>query len=339
MNILNPIAVVSADVPFRPLPMLSNPHLQTVLGTLWAGKIPAVPARQRTVVLPDGDHLLIYDNTSVGWQAGDWIVLLVHGLGGSYNAAGLRRMTAALRAEGLRVVRINLRGAGRSWTLARQLYNAGCSDDVRAVAAEMARQAPGSPLVLIGFSLGGNIVLKLAGEASRQPVANLAGVAALSAPIDLPRCSELLSDPANRFYERYYLRKLVTTAQRHQQYFPDLPQIAFPRQLTMRHFDDLHTSQRWGFADAMDYYRQTSAFPWVPHINVPAFLLTARDDPFVAVDPYEELPPRPWQEIRVVDQGGHLGFLGDDGAGGIRWAERRLVEWTLGLRLWALRSA
>jgi predicted alpha/beta-fold hydrolase len=244
----------------------------------------------------------------------------------------MRRMTAALVAEGLRVVRINLRGAGHSWQLARQLYNAGCSNDVRAVADAIARGAPDSPQVLIGISLGGNIVLKLAGEASALPMVNLAGVAALSAPIDLDRCSTLLASPANRFYERYYLRKLVDQAERHQQFFRDLPAVSFPRGLTLRQFDDLHTAPRWGFADALDYYRNASSLPLVSRIEVPAFLLTARDDPFIAAAPYEELPHRSHHEIHLVDHGGHLGFLGDDGAGGIRWGERRVVEWTVWLR-------
>jgi predicted alpha/beta-fold hydrolase len=320
------------DVPFRPLPWLGNAHVQTVLGTLWTGKVPSLPGRRHVITLPDGDPLFAYENTPATWQPSGWIAVLVHGMGGSYRSASMRRLANLLLAAEWRVVRVNLRGAERSWQVNRQLYNAGCSEDIRAVAEELQRSAPGVPAVLIGLSLGGNIVLKLAGEASRKAVPNLAGVAALSAPIDLVRCSTLLSGPGNRLYERYYLRKLVHTASLHQQHFRDLPPVAFPRRLTMRQFDDLHTAPRWGFADALDYYRQSSALPWVPRIAVPAFLLTARDDPFVAADPYDELPRRPCLGIHVIEQGGHLGFLGDDGAGGIRWAERRIVDWVVRLR-------
>jgi uncharacterized protein len=330
-----PASTAALAPAFQPLPLLGNAHVQTVLGTLWTGKIPPLPARQQAIVLPDGDQLLVYDSAPVSWQPGDWIAILVHGMGGSYRSGSMRRLSTLLLAEGLRVVRVNLRGADVSWKVARQLYNAGCSEDIRAVTEEMARCAPGSPLVLVGFSLGGNIVLKLAGEASSRPVANLAGVAALSAPIDLVRCSALISGPNNRLYERYYLRKLVHTAQQHQQHFPDLPQVAFPRRLTLRIFDDLYTAPRGGFVDALDYYRRASALPWVPHIGVPAFMLTARDDPFIAVEPYEALPRRPAHHIHVADYGGHLGFLGDDGAGGIRWAERRVADWVVRLRFLA----
>lgn len=318
--------------PFRPLRLLGNAHLQTVLGTFWPGPVPPLASRQLVFTLPDGDRLLILESAPPQWRAGQWTAILVHGLGGSYASGGMCRLAAGLVANGVRVLRVNLRGAGGSWQLARQMYCAGCSADVRAVADYLARDAPGSPLVLIGFSLGGNIVLKLAGEAVTQPLPGLAGVAAMSAPIDLTRCSELLAQPANRIYERFYLRKLVYQAEQHQAHFRDLPKITFPKNLTLRQFDDVHTAARWGFASAEEYYRLSSALPLLPDVKVPVFLLTARDDPFIATGPYETLPTRAGQQIEIVDRGGHLGFLGDDGAGGIRWAERRLLDWVVRLR-------
>jgi predicted alpha/beta-fold hydrolase len=332
---MNPAKAAQAPVvrlPFRPLPFLGNAHVQTVLGTLWEGKIPPLQSRVRLIDLAEGDRLLAYDSVPAGWRPSHWAAVLVHGMGGSYRSGSIRRLATALLGHGFRVVRVNLCGAASSWKLTRRLYHAGCSGDIRAALADLARNAPGVPLVLIGLSLGGNIVLKLAGEASLDAVSGLAGVATLSAPIDLVRSSELISGPGNRLYERYYLRTLVRTARRHQAYFPDLPPVTFPGRLTLRQFDDLHTAPRGGFADALDYYRRSSALPWVPRIRVPAVLLTARDDPFIAADAYDELPRHPLQEVRVVDQGGHLGFLGDDGAGGIRWGERRIVEWVTHLR-------
>jgi predicted alpha/beta-fold hydrolase len=83
----------------------------------------------------------------------------------------------------------------------------------------------------------------------------------------------------------------------------------------------------WGFADALDYYRRASALPFIPPIKVPTLILTARDDPFIAVKPFLELAPPAHVEVQVLERGGHLGFLGPDGAGGIRWAERRVAQW------------
>ena len=117
-----------------------------------------------------------------------------------------------------------------------------------------------------------------------------------------------------------------------QWHYPDGPQTQFPRRLTLHQFDDLCTAPMWGFRDAVDYYRRGSSLPVVPRIQVPTLILTARDDPFIAVEPFETLPKLPHLEVHIAQHGGHLGFLGWDTAGGIRWAERRVVDWVLGQR-------
>src|SRR5207302_10460218 len=134
-----------------------------------------------------------------------------------------------------------------------------------------------SPLWLIGFSLGGNIVLKLAGEAASLPLPNLRRVAAVSPPIDMVRCAALMGLPRNRIYERYYMRMLTRQVRLHDRHFPDLPRIRFPRKVTLRQFDNLYTAPRGGFLDAMDYYQRSSSLPLIPRIQVPTFILTARD--------------------------------------------------------------
>src|SRR5262249_43161796 len=132
-----------------------------------------------------------------------------------------------------------------------------------AALAEARRWSPGSSLVLIGFSLGGNIVLKVAGEASDAHVPGLGAVAAVAPPIDLERCSALISNPGNRWYERFIVRNLLEQVRRHQRYFADVPRVA----------------PRGGFADALDYYRRASALPLLARIAVPTLILTASDDP------------------------------------------------------------
>ena len=122
---------------------------------------------------------------------------------------------------------------------------------------------------------------------------------------------------------------MTAEAYKRQRHFPDLPPLNFPRPLTMRLFDELYTAPRSGFAGAQDYYCRASALPLVPRFRVPALILTARDDPFIAVDPFEELTPPPAVEIHMLPCGGHLGFVGWDGAGSIRWGERRLIDWLI----------
>jgi predicted alpha/beta-fold hydrolase len=314
---------------FRPLPLLGNPHVQTLLGHWLTGPALAHPTRPYTLLLPDGDALVLHDTTPTGWRPGGPVAVVLHGLAGSAASGGVQRMAALLLARRLRVVRLDLRGAGKGLPLARRFYHGGCSDDARAALAEVHRWAPASPLLLVGISLGGNIALKLAGEAADDPVPGLTRVAALGPPIDLGRCAALIAEPRNRLYETFFLRDLTAHARQRQRYFPDLPPLRFPRRLTMRLFDDLYTAPRCGFADALDYYRRGSALPLIPRIQLPTLVLTARDDPFIAVGPFEELKAPPNVAVRILPHGGHLGFLGWDGAGGIRWAERRLAEWLL----------
>ncbi len=317
------------DAVFRPLPLLGNAHVQTLLGSLVSWHRFRFPTRARTVVLADGDRLMLHDSVPPGWMTGERVALLVHGLGGSHRSGYMKRTATLLLRHGLRVVRMDLRGCGAGMELARRPYHGGCSEDVRAAVAEIRRWAPGSPVTLVGFSLGGNIVLKLAGEAAERPVPGLERVAALAPPVDLPRCAALLSHPRNRLYELYFLRSLIGQVRQRQRLFPEEQDIRFPRRMTMRIFDDLYTAPRCGFEGALHYYRTAAALPVVGRIAVPALILVARDDPFIAVDSIERLPAPAHMRIAVTPRGGHLGHLGWNGAGGVRWAEHRIAEWVL----------
>jgi predicted alpha/beta-fold hydrolase len=178
-------------------------------------------------------------------------------------------------------------------------------------------------------SLGGNIVLKLAAEEATEPVPGLERVVALGPPIDMIRCAILMSQRSNLFYNRYFTKILVNQARRRQRLFPDLPPLVFPAVMRLRLFDEFYTAPRNGFAGADDYYTRVSAFPLIRSIRLPTLILTARDDPFVAVRPFEELSLPPNVELRIIDRGGHLGFVGPDRLGGMRWAEALVLEWLL----------
>jgi predicted alpha/beta-fold hydrolase len=312
---------------FRPLPLLGNAHVQTVLGTLLTGPDLPPASRERLVPLADGDRLVAHDNVPPAWRPGDPVALLVHGMGGTHRSGHMLRLASLLLARGWRVVRLDLRGSGQGEALARRIYNAASSDDLRAAAAAARSWAPTSPLYLVGFSLGGNIVLKLAGEAAADPVPDLAAVAAVNPPIDLMGCSELLALPRNRLYELHFLQTLLRLVRRLERHFPDRPRSRFPRRMSVRLFDELYTAPRGGFADAADYYRRGASLSLIPHIRVPTLILTARDDPFITVAPFEGLQPPPHVQVRIVDHGGHLGYLGWDGGGIVRWAERRVADW------------
>jgi predicted alpha/beta-fold hydrolase len=171
------------------------------------------------------------------------------------------------------------------------------------------------------------VALKLAGELPGHPVPGLARVAAIAPPIDLQRCADLLMLPSNRLYENRFLRDLVRAAELRQSYFPDLPPLLLPNKLTIVLFDEYYTAPRGGFLNAEDYYRRASSFPLIASIPIPTLIVTSRDDPFIAVEPFEQLRVPQRIEVHILPRGGHVGFVGWDGSGGIRWAERRIVEW------------
>lgn len=320
--------MLTAGPDFRPLPLLGNAHVQTLLGSLLPAPRMRPRPRERLVQLPDGDWLILYDSAPAGWRTGDRIALLVHGLSGSHASGYMVRVARALHRQGLRVVRMDLRGAGRGVALARRPYHGGCSDDVRAAADSVLSESPNSALSLVGFSLGGSIVLKLAGEAADMPLLRLERVAALAPPVDFERCVALLGRPANRIYDYHFARDLVRQVRLRRRLLPDEPPTRFPRRMTLRLFDELYTAPRWGFRDAADYYARASSLQYVPRIRVPAFILAARDDPFVDADPLRALTDNPNVHVEIADRGGHLGFLGFCGNGrGLRWAEARLADW------------
>jgi predicted alpha/beta-fold hydrolase len=160
-------------------------------------------------------------------------------------------------------------------------------------------------------------------------VPGLAGVAAVGPPIDLVRCAELIARPDNWRYERYFARGLFQRTRRWQQRHAGLLRRRLPLNLTLRQFDDWFTAPVHGFADGVDYYRRASALPYIRRIRVPGYILTARDDPFIAVEPFAEAAAPPHVTVRVTERGGHLGFLGRHASGGIRWGERLIADWVV----------
>jgi len=294
----------------------------------WPRGHESFPSTPQLVELPDGDKLVVVISTPPQRRPGGRTVVMVHGLCGCYGSAYMSRIAGKLYHHGLRVVRVNLRGCGSGVGLARYPYHSGRSEDIRQVLQWLAREQPVSPVTLVGFSLGGNIVLKLAGEDGDSPTEGLDSLIAVGAPIDLDTCSRMIAQPRNRIYERYFVRRLRAQAHEVQSFFPDLPPVNLPRRLTLRTFDDLYTAPRSGFRDVADYYARASSGPLIPRTSVPTLLLSSRDDPFIAPSAFEQLPTMPHVELHLTDNGGHLGFLGFTGSHwGFRWMDQRLIDW------------
>jgi predicted alpha/beta-fold hydrolase len=307
---------------FQPALGMRNAHVQTVLGVLLRGS--AFPHRtvRRLVSLADGDRLVLHDTQPAQWQSPQPIALLLHGIGGSHRSGPVVRLARVLYRRGIRVMRLDFRGAGAGLRLARKTYHAGCSSDIRAVLTAIHRLEPNSPIWLMAISLGGNVALKLIGEAETPP--GLTRVAVVAPPIDLAACLDRISHRTNRFYDRYFVGGLLAEARKRARVFPDNALPPLPKPMTLRLFDELLTAPRAGFRDAADYYAQSSSRQFVDRITIPTLILAARDDPFVDPAPIESLSAPACVEIRMTNHGGHVGYLGSDG---FYWGERAVAEW------------
>lgn len=309
---------------YHAMPGLRGGHLQTILPVL----LPRARPRWRAVEkleLPDGDFL------ELGWLRGGHgrLAVLSHGLEGSMDAIYMRGMAGTLARAGWDVLGWTFRGCGAEPNRLMRAYHSGESGDLRHVVAHAA--AGYAKLALIGFSLGGNITFKYAGEAPPHPA--VAAVAAVSAPVDLASSARVLDEkPDNGLYLRRFLKTLKEKTLAKSRRFPELARMlagsdSVEAVRTIRAFDDRVTAPLNGFRDAEDYWARASSLPHLENLRVPALLLNARNDPLLAAASFPEEFARQSAEVHLEApaHGGHVGFL-DPRLGLQPWYERRVAE-------------
>ena len=312
---------------FRPFPLLGHPHLQTLVAAR-LGLPREAPSANRVIPLEDGDSIAVRISTPPDWQPTDPTVVLVHGLCGCSRSPYLIRLSRRLYARGTRAVRMNLRGCGEGEGLARQMYHSGRSADVLAVVTALRESEPASPYALVGFSLGGNVVLKLAGELATSGNDLLAQVIAVCPPVDLLASSRQLATPTGAIYDRYFCKLLRAAVERRHRRFPDLPPPDLPKRFTLFEFDDRYTAPQSGFVDAKDYYARSSALPLLSSITIPCRILFSADDPLIDVSALENAAVPAAVHTHRTTRGGHLGFLARPWTGsGYHWMDSQLIEW------------
>jgi predicted alpha/beta-fold hydrolase len=321
-----------AMAPFVPFLGLGNGHAQTIGAVYWPERPAPYKARRIKVTLPDGDQLVIHDDQPESWQPGERIVVLIHGLAGSHQSGYVQRIAQKLSDRGQRVFRVDLRDCGAGVGLSRLPYHSGRSEDLLAVIQQLTIECPGSPVTLVGFSLGGNITLKLLGELRETPCGGLDSAMAVCPPVDLRAGSRELQRFANRIYDRHFVSILWQQIQGRQQRFPDAPAPRISRKPhKLWEIDEHYIAPVCGFASAYDYYERCSSGPLVSHIAIPTLILAAADDPIIPIASFEKLRPSSSVQIHIVERGGHLGFLarrrGNDPDR--RWMDWRVVDWVL----------
>jgi predicted alpha/beta-fold hydrolase len=236
------------------------------------------------------------------------LVVLIHGLTGSEDSSYVRVSARHLLGLGYPVLRLNLRGAGPTRGRSRFLYHAGRSEDLRQVLGRMDGRLAGRGLFLVGFSLGGNMLLKFLGEAGRRAI--VLGAVSISAPIDLAAARLGIEKRRNRIYQRYLLARMKEEASA-------LPiETPAPSELegigTLYEFDDRIVAPRAGFAGADDYYRRSMALAFLPEIAVPTLVIHSRDDPWIPFAAYRDFPWKSNPRLLPLfsRRGGHVGFHG-----------------------------
>jgi hypothetical protein len=316
---------------FRPHVLLRGGHRQTLAGIFLPGGRFPEQAVLHQVTLPDGDVVILHDDCPDDWQPTNATALLVHGMAGCHQSPYMIRVAAKLKARGVRAFRMDLRGSGAGAGLARRPYHAGRSDDVRATVEFIETITAAAPLTLVGFSLGGAMVLKCLGEGSDSLPANINRAAVVCPPLDLAECVARLRRRATRIYERYFVRLLHQQIVEMKPLRPDGTNFSIgPRPTSLWDFDDTVTAPLGGFQSAKDYYERCHPEQFLAGIRTPTLFLAAHDDPLVPTsdDAKAALAANPHVHPQFVQTGGHLGFIARNGNDpNRRWMDWRIVDW------------
>ena len=256
-------------------------------------------------------------------------VIIVHGLEGSADSQYVIGTGSKAWAAGMNVVRMNMRNCGGTETLTPTLYHSGLSTDVGAVTEELTREDGLQRIAIVGFSMGGNLALKLAGEWSDHAPPEVRAFAAVSPAMDLAASADALHSWQNWLYEQKFLRGLRRRFRRKAELFPDRYDLAhLKRFASIREFDDQITARYEGFAGAADYYDRAAAARVVERIRVPTLVIHANDDPFIRLLPETRTRLVNNPAVRLVEtaHGGHCAFLAEPNGYDGRWAEKTIVD-------------
>lgn len=332
-SLLREIARELESKPFRPHPLFVGGHKQTLAGYAWPRRF-----RLRPLHRHDEERLFEVEPDVKLLAHCRWLeprlehptLVVLHGLEGSSDARYmLGTATKALR-KGFNTVRLNLRNCGDTEHLTPTLYNSGMSGDLLAVVNELYERDGLRDIFIAGFSMSGNIVLKLAGENGARLVGKIKGVCAVSASVDLHACAAAIERRDNRLYMNSFIRSMRRRVRRKGKLFPDRYDTTNLHEVrTIRDFDNRFTSADAGYRDADDYYAQASSLPLIKDIRVPTLIIHAHDDPFIPFHSLQHPSVAANPHVILLDppHGGHLGFLAAETEGEDRfWAENRVVE-------------
>lgn len=308
---------------FEPAFWLRNAHAQTVFASKMRPMPPLEVARER-IELEDGDFLDLSWLPERGLDADAPVVIVLHGLNGSLESKYARGLLRQVDAHGARGVLMHFRGASEPNRLPRS-YHSGETGDLDTVVAHIQRRFARAPLAGVGYSLGGNVLLKYLGEQGAD--VPLACATAVSVPYDLKRCAEAIQHGLARVYQAHLINGLKEAFEaKFSVIDPPEPRPDLAKLRDFPSFDNAITAPLNGFADAEDYYERSSSGPFLAHIRAPTLVIHAEDDPFMAPDIIPaERDLSGAIRFELSRHGGHVGFVSAGRYGEpVYWLERRI---------------
>jgi predicted alpha/beta-fold hydrolase len=317
---------------FVPLRWLRNPHAMTIAATFWRRRFARLPASTtRLFEVEPGTQV----RAECHWQENPGkhaTIVLLHGLEGSSDSGYMLGIAEKAWIAGFNVVRLNQRNCGGTERLTQTLYHSGLSGDIRSVIFELIERDQLPEIFAAGFSMGGNLVLKMAGELADSALSQIRGFIAVAPALDLAACADALGEPRNFIYQRHFVRGLKRRMRLKTRLFPEVFPVDGMRNIrSVREFDELITARFCGFAGADDYYQRSSAGQLLAQIRRPCLILTSQDDPFVPISSFGNPAMRENAciELAVAQHGGHCAFISSEPGDARFWAENRVVEFCL----------
>ncbi len=330
--LLDQIARDFRSRPFVPFRIFKQGDAQTLVAYVWPGRIRPrenTTDEVRLFQVEPGSQVL----ARCRWQsdrAKHPTLVIWHGMEGSTASAYMLTTADKAFRAGFNVVRVNFRNCGGTEHLSPTLYHGGLTSDLRVVIDELIARDGLSRIFIAGFSLGGNTVLKLAGEYGDHPPVEVKAVCTVSPSISMRASCDLLMQRRNWIYQQDFLRRLRIRIRVKHKLFPELyDSTGLSRLRSIEEFDNRYIAPMFGFADADNYYAKASSLPLISRIRIPTLMIHAIDDPFIPFAPLRDasIAANPHVLLIATEHGGHVAFMSAKSENEDRfWAENRLVE-------------
>ena len=315
--------------PFEPHPLLKNGHAMTIVSAFVPRRFAIPPAEARLFQVDPESRVLAHCHWQPGKHKDAPVIIIVHGLEGSSDGNYVRGIAEKAFHRGFHVVRVNQRNCGGTEALTPTLYNSGMSADYRAVFEELSNSDGFEQIFFAGYSMGGNLVTKMAGEFGAAVPKALCAVCSVCPALDLAACADALERAENYLYQRRFVSGLMSRyARKHELFQERYPIRGLAPVRTLRQFDDIITAPQFGYRDAQDYYENVGAKRVVAQVRLPTLMITAQDDPFVPYASFlaAKISENPAIQFLAPKHGGHCGFISKHSGPERFWAEQRIVD-------------